>query len=184
MSEQDFRQQSTYSPRAKSRDHPGSPHSVWNNDKELYQTVFDHSNDAIFVMNPVEDCIVDANPRACEMLGYTREELLCLPVSAIHPNEMAALQAFAQSVFENGRGWTNELSCQTKFGDNLPAEISASSIEVAYQGAPGQAVEGRHIIAMVRDMTERRQAEAAERDIFGSKPMPLSLTVSSIPVFW
>lgn len=67
---------------------------------ELYQAVFDHSNDAIFVINPAEDCIVDANPRACDMLGYSPEELLRLPVSAIHPGEMAVLQAFAQSVLK------------------------------------------------------------------------------------
>jgi len=99
------------------------------------------------------------------MLGYTREELLSLPISAIHPNEMAMLRAFAQSIFETGKGWTNELSCRTKKGEFLPAEISASSIQVGYQDATGQIVEGRHIIAMVRDITERRQAEAAEREL-------------------
>ena len=165
MSEQDFRQPSTSSPRAAGNDHPGSPHSVPNNKEELYQAVFDHSNDAIFVINPAEDCIVDANPRACAMLGYTREELLSLPISAIHPNEMAALQAFAQSVFENSRGWTNELSCRTKNGEFLPAEISASSIQITHPVALSQSVEGHHIIAMVRDITERRQAEAAEREL-------------------
>lgn len=99
------------------------------------------------------------------MLGYNREELLSLPVSAIHPTEMAVLQAFAESVFEHGRGWTNELSCQTKHGEMLPAEISASAIEVTHEDHPGQVVEKRHIIAMVRDITERRQAEAAQREL-------------------
>lgn len=48
----------------------------------------------------------------------------------------------------------------TKSGQQLPAEISASSIEVS-DTVPGK----KHIIAMVRDITERRQAEAAERDL-------------------
>ncbi len=165
MSEQDLRRHSTPSPRAAGHEHHGSPHSVSNNRAELYQAVFDHSNDAIFVINPAEDCIVDANPRACVMLGYTREELLSLPVSAIHPGEMAILQAFAQSVFDNGRGWTNELSCQTKYGELLPAEISASAIQITHEDTPGHVVESRHIIAMVRDITERRQAESAEREL-------------------
>ena len=117
MDDRESRYQSAYSHRAEDHHHPGSPHSAANNTVELYQAVFDHSNDAIFVIDPEEDCIVDANPRACAMLGYTREELLCLPISAIHPSEMAVLQAFAQSVFDNGRGWTNELSCQTKLGE-------------------------------------------------------------------
>lgn len=165
MDDRESRHQSAYSHRAEDHHHPGSPHSASNNTVELYQAVFDHSNDAIFVIDPEEDCIVDANPRACAMLGYTREELLCLPISAIHPSEMAVLQAFAQSVFDNGRGWTNELSCQTKLGELLPAGISASVIQFNHEDASGHAVERRHIISMVRDITERRQAEAAEREL-------------------
>ena len=136
--------------------------------EDLYRKIFDHSNDAILVIDPERDTIVDANPRACDMLGYTRDELLSVPISAIHPQEMAVLQAFAESVFLNGHGWTNELSCMTKSGQQLPAEISASSIEVSQEysnAGPGTVSGTKHIIAMVRDITERRQAEAAERDL-------------------
>ena len=125
---------------AEDHGHPGSPHAVSTNRSELYEAVFDHSNDAIFVIDPANDCIVDANPRACTMLGYTREELLSLPVSAIHPGEMAVLQAFSESVYENGRGWTNELNCQTKYGEILPAEISASAIQITHEDPSGQIV--------------------------------------------
>jgi PAS domain S-box-containing protein len=124
--------------------------------EELYRKIFDHSNDAIFVMDPRADAIVDANPRARAMLGYSREELLSTPISAVHPNEMTKLQAFAQSVFRNGSGWTNELSCLTKSGQELPSEISASTIDVAGQ---------TRLIAMIRDITERRQAERAQREL-------------------
>lgn len=124
--------------------------------EELYQKIFEHSNDAIFVIDPPNDNIVDVNPRACAMLGFSREELLAMPMSAIHPDEMPILQAFSQSVYENGSGWTNELTCLTKQGQNLPSEISASTIDVAGRS---------HIIAMVRDITERRQAEKAEKDL-------------------
>ena len=90
------------------------------------------------------------------MLGFSQEELLAMPISAIHPDEMPILRAFAQSVFKHGSGWTNELTCLTKQGQKLPSEISASTIEVAGRS---------HIIAMIRDITERRQAEKAERDL-------------------
>ena len=124
--------------------------------EELYRKIFEHSNDAIFVMDPVRDSIVDANPRACAMLGYSREELLSLAISAIHPHEMAKLQTFAESVFRDGSGWTNELSCLAKGGHLVPSEISASTIEVAGQ---------TRIIAMIQDITERRQAEQAQRQL-------------------
>lgn len=59
--------------------------------EDLYRKIFDHSNDAIFVIDHERDTIVDANPRACDMLGYPRDELLSIPISAIHPQEMAVL---------------------------------------------------------------------------------------------
>ena len=125
--------------------------------EERYRKIFQHSNDATFVIDPAEDVILDTNPKACEMLGYSREKLLSLPISAIHPREMLQLQAFARSVLDKGHGWTNELSCLTQSGQFLPSEISASVMED---------IEGRpYIIAMVRDITKRKRAEAALVDM-------------------
>ena len=76
--------------------------------EELYLKIFDHSNDAIFVIDPGADTIVDVNPKACVMLGYDRNELLMIPISAVHPNEMLKLQAFAESVFRPGSGWVDQ----------------------------------------------------------------------------
>ncbi len=56
--------------------------------EERFHKVFEHSNDAIFIVDPTQDKIVDVNPRASTMLGYPREELLSLHMSAIHPTEM------------------------------------------------------------------------------------------------
>jgi formate hydrogenlyase transcriptional activator len=120
--------------------------------EERYHKIFEHSNDAILVMDPEADRILDVNSKACSMLGYTREELLSMPVSAVHPREMPELLAFARSVFERGSGWTNELACLTKPGQTLPAEISASVINMG----------GRtRLIALVRDISDRKRLEAA-----------------------
>lgn len=119
-----------------------------------FHKIFNHSNDAILVIDPAQGEILDVNPRACGMLGYSREELLSTPITAIHPKEMPQLLAFAQSVFDKGYGWTNELTCMTKSDDTIPAEISASVIDIAGRTC---------LIAMVRDITERKRAEAALR---------------------
>ncbi len=112
--------------------------------------VFEFSNDAIVVFDVASDEIIDVNPRACAMLGYTREELLETPVSAMHPGEMSRFAEFAQGVAEQGHGWTNELTCMTKDQRKLPAEISASVVTLT----------GRHcLVAMVRDISERRRVE-------------------------
>ena len=122
---------------------------------ERLRKIFHYSNDAIFIIDPERDRILEANPMACTMLGYSREELLLTPITTIHPNEMPQLLAFAQSVFEKGHGWTDELTCFTKTGQTLPAEISGSVIEMG--GRPS-------LIALVRNITERKVAEEALRE--------------------
>lgn len=122
--------------------------------RDLFRKIFEHSNDAIFIIDPATDSILEANLRASRMLGFSRDELLSQTITAIHPTEMPALRAFAESVFRQGSGWTNELTCRTRDGLTLPAEISASAIDL----------DGRTcLLAMVRDITMRRRAEGALR---------------------
>jgi len=120
------------------------------NDKERFQQIFTFSNDAIFVIDPKEDKILDVNPKACRMLGYSYEELLSLPISSIHPHEVSRFLAFSESVLIVGHGWTNELSCLCKTGQVLPSEISASVININGR---------RCILAIVRDITQRKRKE-------------------------
>ena len=70
--------------------------------EERFRRIFEYSNDAIFLIDPDQDRIFNVNERACRMLGYSREELLALPISAVHPTEMPKLMAFASAVFEQG----------------------------------------------------------------------------------
>jgi PAS domain S-box-containing protein len=123
--------------------------ALWESE-ERFRKIFEHSNDAIYLIDPESKAVIDANPSASRMLGYDRAELLKLTVADIHPHEMPQMTAFAQSVFMNGRGWTNELSCITKTGEAVPAEISASLVEIGGYTC---------MIALVRDTSERRQAE-------------------------
>ncbi len=123
--------------------------------EERFRRIFEHSNDAIFVVDPECDEILDANPAACVMLGYGREELLSTPISVIHPQEMPQLRSFVDSVFESGSGWTDELTCLTKSGETLPAEMSASVFDVGAR---------KCVLAMVRNIAERKRAETALRE--------------------
>ena len=122
------------------------------NSEERFHKIFEHTNDAVLIVDPARDTILDVNARACRVLGYSREELLRLPISAVHPEEMPKFLAFAKAVVEHGSGWTNELTCLTKSGDRLPSEISASVFELS--GRPC-------VIASVRDVSARKRAEEA-----------------------
>lgn len=122
--------------------------------EQRYRKLFDHYGDAIFLIDPDEDKILDVNPKACEMLGYTREELLSLSMSDVHPEEMSKFSAFATAVRSKGHGQTDELTCINRRGQRIPVEVSAA---VFLDGNHGPQL----ILASARDITDRKQAQQA-----------------------
>jgi PAS domain S-box-containing protein len=81
---------------------------------ELSQKIFEFSNDGTFVLSLDDNSIIEVNPAATKMLVFSREELLSMSISDIHPREMDLLEEFANRVLVKGAGWTNELTFKTK----------------------------------------------------------------------
>ena len=124
--------------------------------KQRFQVVFDTSPDAIFLHDPHDPSgewrIVDCNPAACEMNGYTREELIgqsidILNVPPVGPEEFAASLEHLQ---REGALHAVEAVHRHKDGHVFPIEYSTSLITV----------EGRELVLGIdRDITERKQVE-------------------------
>jgi PAS domain S-box-containing protein len=112
--------------------------------------IFEYSHDGIFVVDPDTELITDANPRACQMLGKARSELIGANVTVVHPEEMRELRAFFARVMEHGYGQTSELTCATVDNRRLDAEISASVADLG---------DKKNVVAIVRDVSERRELE-------------------------
>ncbi len=111
-------------------------------------TVFEHSDEPAYVMDPEHDRILAANDAGCALLGYTREELLETPISRIHPAELPELSELLERVLRDGRASTIKLTCRTKHGTFLPTEISLHALEIG----------GRlRILGLVQDRSEHRQ---------------------------
>ena len=98
--------------------------------EERLARIYASANDGIFVVDPLRDKIVEANPKAAQIVGYTAGELAGMPMSDIHPDEMPQLMDFAEGVLSSGTGITDGLSCLTKSGTKVPVEMSASAIHV------------------------------------------------------
>jgi PAS domain S-box-containing protein len=118
--------------------------------RDRFQTIFERSNDAILIVDPEEDSILEANKRSVDLLGYSKDELREIGPSEIHPHELQALNEFFNDIIENEEGYTDSLTCRRKSGERIPAEISASKITL-----DGQA----YILAIIRDMRELRERE-------------------------
>ncbi len=126
----------------------GTPNSLsaW-----TYKNIFDHSRDGIILHTPAGQ-ILEFNPKATEMFGYSAAVAATLTIAELHPSEAVAQ---AQHAFESLLS-TGEVSFETDFvrqdGSQFPAEVSASLFEVDGQ----QIVQG-----IVRNIAERRQAALA-----------------------
>ena len=109
--------------------------------------LFEDSGDAVFIADPREDRILDANAAASRLLGYTREEFMVTPISEIHPNELPQMRAFLDGAVRDGVNWTIEMACRTKLGTFLPTEIELLALD------SGARV---YVISLVRDRSEHR----------------------------
>ena len=109
--------------------------------------LFEDANDAVFITDPGEDRILDANAAASRLLGYTHEEFMVTPISQIHPHELPRMRAFLEVALRDGVNWTIEMACRTKSGTFLPTEIGLLALD------SGSRV---YVVSLVRDRSEHR----------------------------
>ena len=123
--------------------------------EQRYRMIFEGSTNAILVTNEDGD-VVEANPAACELSGLSRRELLhgsSLRFYA-HPEERAYVTAALDSV---GRLDNHEFHIRRADGEERICILNASVLQ-----DPGG---GRLYVSLLHDITERRQAETALREL-------------------
>jgi PAS domain S-box-containing protein len=136
-----------------------------------FQRLFESTNDALFVVAPGGDEITECNPAACDLVGYSRDELLSLSATeTIHADDRERFRAFLRDVQESGQGSTDDLACLTKEGNERQLEVSAAALEDS---------DGSSVILSARDVTERK-AYARELEL-KSRAMdeaPVGITIT------
>jgi PAS domain S-box-containing protein len=110
--------------------------------------------DAIFLRSD-DGKLVDANQQACDSLGYTRHELLGMtPRGFVDPTVDESLNRWIGDQLKAGAVFSFESRHRRKDGTVFPVEVR---VRPFWKG-------GRQFsLASVRDITERKQAEAALR---------------------
>lgn len=117
--------------------------------QERYRRLVEYSRDAVFVATP-DNRYIDVNPAACQMLGYTRDELLRMGIPDLIPFKISDMPLYDKLVKQ---GFLySEVTLRSKDGRLIPAEIN-------YTVLP----DGNYL-GTVRDITQRKQAEKALRD--------------------
>ncbi|HYR09850.1 MAG TPA: PAS domain S-box protein, partial [Longimicrobium sp.] len=123
-----------------------------------YRTIFENSNDAIFVTDPATGTVVDANRRACEMCDTTLDELRADAASVIwngpEPYTAEVARDQMRRAMEGEAQRFEWLSIQPRTGAQIWGEVSLQRVSLA--GQP-------RVLALVRDIGERKAAEQALR---------------------
>ncbi|MEX0649320.1 MAG: PAS domain S-box protein [Balneolaceae bacterium] len=118
-----------------------------------YRGLFQAANDEILVFQLDEKNhakpFSEVNDTACEMLGYSREELLKKTVYDISSAEKEEIERRIANVIEHGE-IIFESRHRTKAGDSIPLELSIRSF--TYNGQ-------KAIISVGRDLRERYRLE-------------------------
>jgi len=122
--------------------------------RERYVNLFNGSNDAIFV-HDLEGNILDVNEKVLTLFGYSRREVLSLKIPDLHPPEALEKSRWAFETVQREGVVRFEIDFKKKSGEVFPTEVSASLFS-----AGGQ----RLVQGIVRDITERREAERALRE--------------------
>jgi PAS domain S-box-containing protein len=118
------------------------------------QVIFEHANDAMHIDN-ADDEIIEVNSRMCEMLGYSREELLKMKIADLQAPEFRMNGNIIQTEMEKHGNSLFEGLDMHRDGRRIPVEISVSHIE---------SPQGDLYVSILRDITERKQAEEALRE--------------------
>lgn len=128
------------------------------------KTLIQHATDAVFVIDPQTERILEVNEATCDMLEYSRDELIGMPAADVHPDEMERLREFFGRTAADTYAWTSELTCTTRSGAVIPSETSGLVLEVDEQQV---------IVAIVRDIRERRASEQRIADLLRQKEIML-----------
>jgi len=119
---------------------------------QLFRDLINQSNDAIFVIEPDTSRLLDVNEKGCNSLGYTREELLNLGVVDVDASmpDLISWKKHVEEVRKKGYMILPGRS-RRKDGTTFPVEVNVKYVSQE---------EKVYMVAVVRDITERKELEA------------------------
>lgn len=140
-----------------------------------FRKMMDETNEAIFLIDPETSDYVDFNRSAHERLGYTREELIQMRVMEVaqHLPSMEIWRERVDLVRAQGH-ILFETAYRRKDGTTFPVEVSVRMLDSG---------DRELMVALARDVTERRKSELALREseekfrkVFHSSPVAICIT--------
>ncbi|MGQ1908763.1 PAS domain S-box protein [Marinifilum sp. RC60d5] len=127
--------------------------SVLSKREDNYSRLYESMNDAFVVLDN-NGKVIESNSAYREMLGYSKEEILCLTCHDLTPKKWVDLdnQIMSEEVMAHGNSRLYEKECTRKDGSLLPIEVRIHQLKDENGNPNG-------FWAMVRDISQRKQAQ-------------------------
>ncbi|MHB1294899.1 MAG: PAS domain S-box protein [Anaerolineae bacterium] len=124
--------------------------------ERLYHALFEQAGDATILVSP-DGKVADASESACTLLGYTRKELLAMSAADVWVSERGASFEAAIEQLAFREPMALEGTCVRRDG---------TFVQIDVRTAPVSGPEGNLVLAVARDISEFRRAEATQEAMF------------------
>ncbi|OGP67711.1 MAG: hypothetical protein A2W27_10865, partial [Deltaproteobacteria bacterium RBG_16_44_11] len=141
--------------------------------EELFRSYLEYAPDGIY-MNDLEGNFLYGNHKCEEIIGYRREELIgknFLELNILSENSLNKAGLLLQANMEGKSTGPDEIDLISKEGRLIPVEINTNVVQRMGQ---------RIVLAFVRNITERKQAEEERKQSFVRLRKALGATVQAI----
>jgi len=124
--------------------------------EKFFRDTFEHADVGIVHVNSTDGTYLRVNPRLCDMLGYSREELLATTFATVtYPDDVKEnVAAFQRMLAGEQSGYVADTRYLRKDGSIVWVHLNVVSIRTE-DGTPD------YNLAVITDITERKMAEKA-----------------------
>jgi two-component system sensor histidine kinase/response regulator len=122
--------------------------------QEKFKSLFDYTNDAIFIAEVETRKLVDCNRTAQELIGYPKERILSMYADQLHPEDR---------IEETMAGFRKQAAGEIEYVESEILTKDQKRIPVSISSAPVVVGGKTFLQGIFRDVTEQRQAGAALR---------------------
>ena len=134
-----------------------------------YRALFENAHDAILIVDPKEQVVVDANRHACDVYGFARAELVGSPVERLW-REPASDRARMHDA-ESGKGVAYQSRHVRKDGSEIVVDVMAGPVE--YRGHRALWTSMRDVSDRIQAVEALRTSEERYRLLFDSSPQAM-----------
>jgi PAS domain S-box-containing protein len=120
------------------------------NSEERYRLLIDQAVDAIF-LGDIDGNFISVNSQACELTGFSKEELLMMNMSDLFTEEELTNNPLQYDLLKKGENITNTRQLQKKDNSFVPIEMNTKYMTAGY------------FQSFIRDISERIRTEELKR---------------------